>query len=1058
VRALDGETVRDETVFITVAEGPEHAFAGSCSPIRTGGQIVGAVTVAHDVTARREADAAIARLASFPELNPNPIIETDLAGTVTYANPSAARLLPDLAALKHDHPWLTGLDAVVRILCTEQAQTVERDVTLGDRWFHQTMNLVGDAERVRIYANEVTDSKRTERELRRLNRTLKALHSSAQLMVLAASEEDYLRSICDIIIQDCGHAMVWIGYANDDAGKTVRPAASAGFDEGYLDTLDITWADTERGRGPTGSAIRTGQPYPCRNMVTDPAFAPWRAEALKRGYASSVAIPLIAAGATIGAITIYSRECDPFSDDEISLLVQLAGDLAFGIHALRMRTARDEAEHALEQSEERYRALVEMSPEAILVHRNDIITYANSAAVDLCGATMPRQLLGRSVFEIFHPDCHEVLRDRIDAVQNGITVPLIAEKIVRMDGTIRDVEAVASLCSSIEGPGHQVILRDITDRKKAEDQLRLQLTVLQSTASAIVITDTDATIQWVNGAFVWLTGYTSAEAVGQNPRILKSGLQDGEFYRAMWDTILDGRVWRGELVNKRKNGTLYTEEMTLTPVKDTSGQVTHFVAIKQDISERKIAEAQLAEQRALLTAVIDSSDGPVFSVDREYRYTSFNQPHAALMKALFDADIEIGKSVLDYHRDQEARDTAKANIDVALRGLSLTVEAYLGGDGEDDSRFYSISHNPVRNASGEVTGAAVFSKDLTERKRAEEAVLESERRFRIALRNSPVTVAAQDRDLRYTWLYSSTIDDLATELIGKTDRDIYALDEAARITALKTRAVETGTDVSASIWLSVAGARRFFDVFIEPVRDDAGAVVGIMSAAVDLTDMKVAEAKVSYQAVLEERNRFAQDIHDTLAQGFTGIVVQLEAAEDALAIAPEQAQAHIVRARDLARESLQEARRSVRALRPQALERGTLTEALANMAKRMGATVPVRVVFQSAGDSRPLSADTEEALFRIGQEAITNAIKHAEANEIRVDLIYDATRVLLTVKDDGKGFDIDAAVRGEGFGLFGMHDRAARIGAELTVTCSPGPGTCITVAAPMMFPQSEENC
>ena len=125
--------------------------------------------------------------------------------------------------------------------------------------------------------------------------------------------------------------------------------ASSGFEDGYLDTVHVTSADRERGRGPTGTAIRTGQVRVCRDMQTDPALAPWREGAVRRGFASSIALPLAADGRAFGAITVYSTEPDPFTEDEVDLLTELAGDVAQGITMLRLRDAHAQAEQAAAQ-------------------------------------------------------------------------------------------------------------------------------------------------------------------------------------------------------------------------------------------------------------------------------------------------------------------------------------------------------------------------------------------------------------------------------------------------------------------------------------------------------------------------------------------------------------------------------------------------------------------------------------------------------------------------------------------------------------------------------------
>ena len=215
---------------------------------------------------------------------------------------------------------------------------------------------------------DFTERKEKEEEFQRLNRTLRALSSSSHALMRAEEENAYLEEVCRIVVRDCGYAMVWIGYAEDNEDKTVRPVAHAGFEDGYLATLDLTWADTERGRGPTGTAIRTGKPSMCTNMLTDPRFSPWREEALKRGYASSLVLPLLAGAMSIGALTIYSKHPDPFSENEVKLLTELADDLTQGITTLRLRRQARQAQQALQQSRDELEEKVrERTSELILL-------------------------------------------------------------------------------------------------------------------------------------------------------------------------------------------------------------------------------------------------------------------------------------------------------------------------------------------------------------------------------------------------------------------------------------------------------------------------------------------------------------------------------------------------------------------------------------------------------------------------------------------------------------------------------------------------------------------
>jgi PAS domain S-box-containing protein len=193
---------------------------------------------------------------------------------------------------------------------------------------------------------------RFEQRLQRSNRALLALSNCNQALIHATDEASLLQQVCKIVVEAAGYRLCWVGYAERDETQSVRPMAQAGFEEGYLETLKITWADTERGRGPTGTSIRTGQTSVVRDIASDLLFEPWRAEALKRGYNSAASIPLIADSTTLGALNIYAAEVNAFSQDEVQLLAELAADLAFGIVTLRTREERRKAV-ALQAAQER---------------------------------------------------------------------------------------------------------------------------------------------------------------------------------------------------------------------------------------------------------------------------------------------------------------------------------------------------------------------------------------------------------------------------------------------------------------------------------------------------------------------------------------------------------------------------------------------------------------------------------------------------------------------------------------------------------------------------------
>jgi signal transduction histidine kinase len=204
--------------------------------------------------------------------------------------------------------------------------------------------------------------------------------------------------------------------------------------------------------------------------------------------------------------------------------------------------------------------------------------------------------------------------------------------------------------------------------------------------------------------------------------------------------------------------------------------------------------------------------------------------------------------------------------------------------------------------------------------------------------------------------------------------------------------------------------------------------------------------------VLDERQRIAREIHDTLAQGLTGIITQLEAAERG-AGRPEQWRRHLDQAQALARDSLGEARRSVQALRPEPLEEATLPDALDELARRWSQTEAVELSFATTGEPRPLLAEVEATLFRVAQEALTNVAKHAGASKVGLTLSYTDQAVLLDVRDDGVGFaprrrDGNGRRDGHGFGLDGMCQRLRRVAGSLAVESAPGDGTAVSASVP----------
>jgi PAS domain S-box-containing protein len=245
----------------------------------------------------------------------------------------------------------------------------------------------------------------------------------------------------------------------------------------------------------------------------------------------------------------------------------------------------------------RLAAIVETTDDAILSKDTEgkVLTW-NAAAERLFGY-QAREIVGRSVALLLPADRLTEEDEILKKLRAGQRVDHLETVRLAKDGRPIMVSVTSSPILDAAGRfiGASKIVRDITEHKEAEERLRLQATALEAAANAIVITDARGAIQWVNPAFTRLTGYSAAEALGQNPRVLNSGRHDRAFFTNLWQTVTSGHVWQGEVTNKRKDGSLYQEEMTITPLADAGGKVTRFIAIKQDVTARKNAEEGLRQ-------------------------------------------------------------------------------------------------------------------------------------------------------------------------------------------------------------------------------------------------------------------------------------------------------------------------------------------------------------------------------------------------------------------------------------------------------------------------------
>jgi diguanylate cyclase (GGDEF)-like protein/PAS domain S-box-containing protein len=456
-----------------------------------------------------------------------------------------------------------------------------------------------DSEGIKVIQcniRNITERKAAEALLKRHTQLYAALSQCNKAIVHCDNEDALFLEICRAAVQFGGMKLAWVGLVDTVTFK-VQPAASFGDDTEYLKDIHISVdAASPFGHGPTGTAIRENHLYWCQDFLNDSVTVPWRKRAMHAGLAASASLPLHREGLVIGAFTLYSAETNAFDEAARDLLVEMATDISFALDNFARESQRKRANQELEFKNMILLTQQETSLDAMLVVDNNgqIISY-NQQFIDLW--RLSPQLVSARVDA-------PVLQSVADQVENpGTFVARVQylnephndksrEELQLKDGRIIDRYSAPMTGADSKYYGRVWYFRDITERKQAEQELRIAATAFEVQES-IIITDAHKVILRVNQSFTRLTGYSAEEAIGQTPALIKSGMQNDEFYRQMWEALNRDHSWQGEIWNRRKNGEVHPDWLTITAVTNAEGEVTHYVSSYADLSQYKKDEAAI---------------------------------------------------------------------------------------------------------------------------------------------------------------------------------------------------------------------------------------------------------------------------------------------------------------------------------------------------------------------------------------------------------------------------------------------------------------------------------
>ncbi|CAG0972083.1 partial Nitrogen fixation regulatory protein, partial [Anaerolineae bacterium] len=420
------------------------------------------------------------------------------------------------------------------------------------------------------------------------------------------------------------------------------------------------------------------------------------------------------------------------------------GKLAGIVGVILDITERKQMEVQVAQLKQFNESIVQGMTEGIVMDDADgKIVFVNPATAAMLGYA-ENELIGQHWSAVASPDQQEIVRNSNKKRALGEKSQYEIE-ITRKDGT-RVTTLVSGKPRYENGQyvGTLAVFTDITERKTAEERLRQFSRAVEQSPASIVITDTDGNIQYVNPKFLRVTGYTFEEALGKNPRVLKSGETPSEEYKKLWDTITAGGEWHGEFHNKKKNGEMYWESASISAITDDKGKVTRFLAVKEDITARKEMERKLAEERNQLDTILNNLPAMVFIKDREGRYIFSNREHIRLLGGTQLSDV-VGKTSDAFFPSDLSANVRNDDKQVFEFGTAINNQEETSIDPQTGQLLVRLTTKvPLRDVAGNIVGLLGIARDITERKRAEEVLRESEERFRAVAESAHDAIVTTD--------------------------------------------------------------------------------------------------------------------------------------------------------------------------------------------------------------------------------------------------------------------------------------------------------------------------
>lgn len=729
---------------------------------------------------------------------------------------------------------------------------------------------------------------------------------------------------------------------------------------------------------------------------------------------------------------------------------------------------RKKLEEALGESEYRFRTMADGTPLIIWVtNAEGVMDFINQAYTDFFGVTLEEVQSGTWQM-LVHPEDHAAY---VDVYMECLKErrPFHAQcRALRKDGQWRWLVSYGQprLSESGDFLGMAGSSLDITERVQAEESLRESEMkfhgAFQHAAIGYALTTLEGRFVDGNAAYSRLTGYSPEEL----DRLQFSQLIHPDDYDKNMELhrqLLAGEIPDYVIENRylRKNGQFIWVRKSVSLVAGPKGEPKWLLALVEDISEQKQAEQALRESEKIYRAIGEAIPYGIWICDPDGRNIYASQSYLDLVGITQEQCYEFGWGDT-LHPDDAERAIAAWKECVRSEGLWDIEHRFLGKDGQ----YHPILARgiPVRDDEGKIIYWAGINLDISRLKKVEQALKTSEEHFKVALKNSPMLVYTTDRELRYTWIYNPPFGVPASEIIGKTDEELDGFEQVAELVTLKRSVLESGVGRREEIRWQYEGADYYYDVTVEPMRNEEEEITGLTVAAIDITDKKRMEqiarehqVQIELQRRLmeqreQERLLIAQEIHDGPSQTLAGTLLELELTKSTFSDPTLQLELNQIRLN--IKNAVRELRGIIAELRPPLLERFGLSRAIEAHAEEFKERYPgLALTHEIAEDRGKLSRDAGLSLFRIYQEALNNIVRHANATRASVRLSFSDELAVLEIEDNGRGLpvmpDLTSQTAQGHYGLAGMKERAEAVSGTFQLRSAPGNGTTVTVRIPV---------